>query len=292
MSQSSMKNPHGAGFCHMDVTKEIFSRGGKDFPARKQEKRMRLFFRQVGRALALVLVTLTLLPVQLLAVALLPRLAHRVPMLYHWLGARILGLEIAAAGAPSEARPLLIVANHVSWLDIPLITAALPVSFIAKREVQGWPVFGLLARLQRSVFVDRTRRQQSKAANREIAGRLLAGDAMVLFAEGTSSDGSGVLPFRSALIGAAAEACARCAAGKIFIQPLAVTYAGEAARAAPWHGEMNLLPHFAEVLRTPALRAVLSWGEPIAYSGQSDRKLIAKELEEEVRALALAARAE
>lgn len=253
---------------------------------------MRSFFRQITRAAALTLLTLTLLPVQLAAVALMPRLARRVPVFYHRMGARILGLGIGAVGAPSAARPLLIVANHVSWLDIPLITAALPVSFIAKREVQGWPVFGLLARLQRSVFVDRTRRQQSTAANSEIATRLLAGDAMVLFAEGTSSDGSDVLPFRSALIGAATEACAKWPAGKIFIQPLAVTYVGEAHRAAPWHGEMDLLPHFAGVLRTPALRAVLSWGEPVAYSGQSDRKLVAKELEAEVRALALAARAE
>jgi 1-acyl-sn-glycerol-3-phosphate acyltransferase len=252
---------------------------------------MRSYFRQAARAAALAWLTLALLPVQFAAHALMPRLARRIPVLYHRLGVRILGLKIDVVGAPSPARPLLIAANHVSWLDIPLITAALPVSFIAKREVQGWPVFGLLAKLQRSVFVDRTRRRQSTVANSEIAGRLLAGDAMVLFAEGTSSDGSGVLPFRSALIGAATEACARRPAGKILIQPLAVTYVGEAARAAPWHGEMDLLPHFAEVLRMPALRAVLSWGEPVACSGQTDRKQLAKELEAEVRALALAARA-
>ncbi len=256
----------------------------------KTSEPMHSFFRQAGRAAALALVTLLLLPVQLVAVALLPRLARRVPVLYHRLGARILGLDIRAVGAPAGARPLLIVANHVSWLDIPLISAALPVSFIAKREVGGWPVFGLLAKLQRSVFVDRMRRQQSAAANSEIAGRLLTGDAIVLFAEGTSSDGNSVLPFRSALIGAAAEACAKSAAGKIFIQPLAVTYVGEAHRIAPWYGDMDLLPHFAEVLRAPALRAVLSWGDPIAYSGQTDRKQVAKELEEEVRVLSRPAR--
>jgi 1-acyl-sn-glycerol-3-phosphate acyltransferase len=179
----------------------------------------------------------------------------------------------------------LVVANHVSWLDIPLIGAALPVSFVAKEEVKSWPVFGWLAKLQRSVFIDRTRRQKSAAANSEIAARLLAGDAIVLFAEGTSSDGKDVLPFRSALIGAATEACVRLPAGKIFIQPLSISYAGEARAVTPWYGDMDLVPHFIRVLRMPRVQAILSWGEPIAYSGQSDRKEVARELEEEVRAL-------
>jgi 1-acyl-sn-glycerol-3-phosphate acyltransferase len=253
---------------------------------------MRLFFRQAARMVALILLTLALLPVQIVAVALLPRFARSVPVLYHRVGARILGLDIGAIGRVADARPLLIVANHVSWLDIPLIAAALPVSFIAKHEVRDWPVFGVLAKLQHSVFVDRTRSRQSAAANSEIAERLLAGDVMVLFAEGTSGDGHDVLPFRSALIGAATQACARMPAGRICIQPLAVTYVGEARRVAPWYGEMDLVPHFAEILRAPALRAVLSWGEPVAYSGQSDRKQVAKKLEAEIRMLVRRVRAE
>lgn len=246
---------------------------------------MRPFFRLAWRLAALGLLTLILMPVQLAAVAIFPRTARKIPTLYHAWGARILGLNVCEIGKPAAARPLLIVANHVSWLDISLITTALSVSFIAKREVKSWPVFGLLARLQRSVFVDRTRPRQSADANSEIAGRLLAGDAMVLFAEGTSGDGRDVLPFRSSLIGAATEACARLPDGRVFIQPLAVTYVGEAGHIAPWYGDMDLVPHFGRVLRVPALQAVLSWGEPIAYSGQSDRKLVAKELEEEVRTL-------
>ena len=241
--------------------------------------------------MALALLTLPLMPLQLAAVALFPRFAGAIPGLYHRLGARILGLRIRVQGMPAAQRPLLIVANHVSWLDIPAIASALPVSFVAKQEVGSWPVFGWLAKLQRSVFIDRARRQQSASANDEIAARLIAGDAMVLFAEGTSSDGSGVLPFRSALIGAATSACARLPAGKMFIQPLAIAYVGEAASMAPWHGDMDLVPHFSEVLRAPALDAVLSWGEPILYSRQSDRKAAAKELEEEVRALARRAHA-
>jgi 1-acyl-sn-glycerol-3-phosphate acyltransferase len=275
----------GAGFLSHGCNKRNFLYARKRFPVTAARNRMSSFFRQAWRLTALAVLTVALLPLQLVAVAWLPKLARRIPLFYHRAGRRILDLQVGMENAPSGARPLLIVANHVSWLDISLISAALPISFVAKEEVKSWPVFGWLAKLQRSVFVDRTRRQKSVVANSEIAVRLLAGDAIVLFAEGTSSDGKDVLPFRSALIGAATEACARLPAGRIFIQPLSVTYAGEARAVVPWYGDMDLLPHFFRVLRMPRMQAILSWGEPIAYSGQSDRKEVARELEEEVRAL-------
>ncbi len=262
------------------------------FPVTSVRIRVGSFFRLAWRLAALALLTTALFPLQLVAVAGLPKLARRIPLVYHRTGRRILNLQIASEGVPAAARPLLIVANHVSWLDISLISTALPVSFVAKEEVKSWPVFGWLAKLQRSVFIDRTRRQKSAAANGEIASRLLVGEAIVLFAEGTSSDGKDVLPFRSALIGAATEACARLPAGRIFIQPLSVTYAGESSEIVPWYGDMDLVPHFSRVLKMPRLQAVLSWGESIAYSGQSDRKQVAKELEEEVRALTRRAHAQ
>jgi 1-acyl-sn-glycerol-3-phosphate acyltransferase len=246
---------------------------------------MKSSVRLAYRIAALILLTVTLLPVQVVAVILFPPLARRVPTFYHRLGTCILSVAIRVQGAPSPSRPLLIVANHVSWLDISVITATGPVSFIAKREVRNWPVFGLLARLQRSIFIDRERRQKSGAANSEIADRLLAGDEIVLFAEGTSSDGKDVLPFRSTLIGAAAQACERLSAGTVFIQPLSIVYNGEGCEIAPWHGDMDLLPHLVRVLRAPKLDVVLHWGESVPYFVQSDRKQIAKKLEGDVRAL-------
>ncbi len=242
-------------------------------------------FRLAYRVAALALLTMALLPLQIVAVALTPQLARRIPVLYHRLGTRFMGVAVRVQGVPSPSRPLLIVANHVSWLDISVITTTSPVSFIAKREVASWPVFGLLAKLQRSIFIDRERRQKSGAANSEIAARLIAGDAIVLFAEGTSSDGKDVLPFRSALIGSAAQACERLPAGMVFVQPLSVVYTGEGRKIAPWHGDMDLLPHLVRVLRVPKVDAVLHWGEPIPYFVQSDRKQIAKKLEGDVRAL-------
>jgi lyso-ornithine lipid O-acyltransferase len=228
------------------------------------------------------------LPFQIAAVALKMRAARKIPVLYHRLACQIVGLKVHMQGTETTERPLLIVSNHVSWLDISTITSVASVAFIAKREVASWPVFGLLAKLQRSIFVDRERRLRSASTNQEIATRLLDGDAVVLFAEGTSSDGTGVLPFRSALIGAAAQAIDDSAgSARVFLQPLSIVYTGAAGAIVPWHGTMDLIPHFVSVLRAPRLEAQLIWGEPVPYEATTDRKLIAKKLETDVRALRL-----
>jgi lyso-ornithine lipid O-acyltransferase len=251
-------------------------------------KPMISLLRLLVRAASLSIVTVALLPLQIVLAAIGARGARRIPVLYHRLVCRILSVRVREIGDFSATRPLLIVSNHVSWLDISVITSAGPVSFVAKREVASWPVFGLLAKLQRSIFVDRERRLKSVTTNSEIAGRLLGGDAIVLFAEGTSGDGKDVLPFRSALIGSAAQALSLTPkAPRVFIQPLSVAYTGAGREIAPWHGDMDLLPHLASVLRTPKIEAVLSWGDPVVYDARTDRKEMARRLESEVRALTL-----
>lgn len=244
--------------------------------------------RLLVRAAALSIVTAALLPLQIAAVRISARGASWVPVLYHRLVCRILSVRVREIGTFAPARPLLIVSNHVSWLDISVIASTGPLSFVAKREVSTWPIFGLLAKLQRSVFVDRERRLKSASTNEEIASRLLSGDAIVLFAEGTSGDGKSVLPFRSALIGSAAQALS-LEAPRIFMQPLSVTYIGAGREIAPWHGDMDLLPHLAKVMRARRMEAVLSWGPPVAYGMQTDRKEMTKVMENEVRALTLRA---
>lgn len=253
-------------------------------------KRTIYIFRLLSRAMVLSIVTAVLLPLQLIAVAVSKRVATWVPTLYHRLVCHILSVHVREIGRCASARPLLIVSNHVSWLDISVITSTGPLSFIAKREVANWPVFGLLAKLQRSIFVDRERRLKSADTNREIASRLRDGDAIVLFAEGTSGDGKNVLPFRSALIGSAAQALSLSPeASQVYLQPLSVAYVGPGGEIAPWHGDMDLLPHLARVLRTSKIEVVLSWGAAVAYDAQTDRKAIARMLENEVRALTLRA---
>lgn len=127
-------------------------------------------------------------------------------------------------------RAVLYVSNHVSWADIVVIGSVAPVAFVAKREVASWPLVGVTAKIQRTVFVDRTRRHQAAVAVADIVKRLKDGLSVVLFAEGTSSDGNRVLPFRSALLGAVEEASAH--AGNILIQPMSISYTG--CTASPW----------------------------------------------------------
>jgi len=217
-----------------------------------------------------------------------------IPVVYHRMICALIGVRVHVVGARSTEYPLLVVSNHSSWLDIPVITAVAPVVFVAKREVASWPIFGLLAKLQRTVFVDRTRRHKTAEVNAEIARRLAEGDPVVLFGEGTSSDGNRVLPFRSALIGAARDALAEARhAGRVYIQPLSVAYAGllgfpmgrQHRPAAAWYGKLDLLPHLAAVIRRGAFDVVVTWGEPIAYDGTADRKTIAREAEATVRKL-------
>jgi len=152
--------------------------------------------------LAFAILTLVLLPFQLIGIAFRLPLQRGIPFIFHRVLCALIGVRIREIGQRSTDFPLLILSNHASWLDIVVITSLTPVVFVAKKEVAGWPIFGWLAKLQRTVFIDRERRHRTGAATQEIAERLIGGDAVVLFAEGTSSDGNRILPFRSALIGA------------------------------------------------------------------------------------------
>lgn len=249
-------------------------------------------------ATATALLTLLLLPAQLVAIALRLPLQRHLPMLYHRAICALIGVRIRKVGLRSPDRPLLVISNHASWLDICVISAVAPAVFVAKQEVAGWPVFGWLAKLQRSIFIDRERRSRTADATGEIAERLIGGDTVVLFAEGTSNDGGRVLPFRSALVGAAHRALAQSAhASSVTVQPLSVAYVdmaglpiarGERCRVA-WYGDTDLLPHLREVLARGAIDVVVSWGEPIGCGVDADRKAIARDAESAVRRMTSAA---
>ncbi len=241
---------------------------------------------------ALALFTLVLIPVQWLAVRFNWPLRRSLPVFYHRTVCRIIGFRVNVIGERMAQHPLMIVSNHVSWADISVITSVAPVVFIAKSEVARWPIFGLLAKLQRSVFVDRNRRHKTGDVNAEIAQRLAEGDPVVLFGEGTSNDGNRVLPFRTALIGAARDALAEAEhTGRVWIQPLSLAYTsllglplGRKHRPLiAWYGDMDMLPHLTAILRTGALDVTLTWGTPVPYDETSNRKEIARELEQAVR---------
>jgi lyso-ornithine lipid O-acyltransferase len=243
-------------------------------------------------ALAFLAFTLVLLPFQLIGLVFDLRLQRTIPHVYHRVLCVLIGVRIREVGTRSTASPALILSNHVSWLDICVISALAPVVFVAKSEVARWPVFGWLARLQRTIFVNRQARHRTGAATREIAGRLLGGDAVVLFAEGTSSNGSRVLPFRSSLVGAVHHALgAGTHHTHVTVQPMSLAYVGfdglpigRALRErVAWYGDADLIPHLLQVLASGAVDVTVSWGEATAYDMSADRKAIARDAERSVR---------
>jgi 1-acyl-sn-glycerol-3-phosphate acyltransferase len=180
---------------------------------------------RAGFVLALFfLLTMPLMPFQLLLVRTRSRYARTFPHWYHKQVCRLLGVRIKLDGVLAPGRPVLLIANHVSWLDIPVLSAVAPLSFIAKQEVAAWPFVGWLAKLQRSVFIDRGRRAAVAEQASEIAQRLEQGETIVLFAEGTTGDGFRVLPFKSSLLGAALPTRLRPHRPDIAVQTLAIAY--------------------------------------------------------------------
>ncbi len=236
--------------------------------------------------------TVPLMPVQAALLRLDPRLARRFPNWYHRRVCRLLGLRIHIDGEVATDRPVLLIANHTSWLDIPVLSAVAPVSFVAKKEVAGWPFVSSLARLQRSVFVDRTRRTAVGKATGDILARLAQGDTIVLFAEGTSSDGNRVLPFLTSLF-AAAKPSARDAVEPTdaVVQTLSLVYTrlhgiplGRADRPrVGWYGDMEMRSHAWHVLKAGPLDVEIRVGPPVPLTSFADRKDLARHSEAQIR---------
>src|SRR5215510_11589411 len=141
--------------------------------------------------------TLPLMPLQLLLLATGSRYARTFPHWYHRQVCKIAGIRLNIDGNVAKDQGVLLISNHVSWIDITVLSAVAPVSFVAKQEVASWPFVSWLAKLQRSVFVDRNRKSEVTGKANEILERLKSGDHVVLFAEGTSSDGNAVVPFKT-----------------------------------------------------------------------------------------------
>jgi 1-acyl-sn-glycerol-3-phosphate acyltransferase len=182
----------------------------------------------------------------------------RAALLYLRFARGLLGLHFNLEGAPAEPGPALLVSNHVSWADIFVLGSAFPVSFVAKAEVAGWPVLGWLVRQHGTVFVDRTRRSQVGEQRNAIAERLRRGGSVLLFPEGTSSDGRQVLPFKSALF-AAVDSLG------VPVQPITLDWVSVGGRpvdsanraSIAWIDDMELLPHIWGLLLAGGAQARL-----------------------------------
>jgi lyso-ornithine lipid O-acyltransferase len=202
----------------------------------------------------------------------------------------LLRIRVRVNGDPVRGRAMLFVSNHISWVDIVAIGSIAPVAFVAKREVASWPLVGITAKLQQTVFVDRARRHQTGDAVAEIVKRIERGVSVVLFAEGTSSDGNRVLPFRSALLGAVEEATSN-GGDNILIQPMSICYTGQHGipmgrqhrPLVAWYGDLDFMPHIRAFIEQGAVDALVTYGEPIPADRDTDRKTMTKRLEGAVR---------
>jgi lyso-ornithine lipid O-acyltransferase len=229
--------------------------------------------------------TFLLMPVQAFGLALRRPGTATFPRFYHRGCCRILGLRVRRIGRATTARPVLFAANHISYLDITVFGSLIAGSFVAKTEVARWPLFGWLARLQRSVFIDR--RVRSTARQRDsIAGRLAAGDALILFPEGTSGDGNRVLPFKSALFSVADHG----AVGPVAVQPVSIAYTrldgmpiGRCLRPLfAWYGTMTMAPHLWTVLGLGTVEIVVEFHPSTTLAACGSRKALARYCQERV----------
>jgi lyso-ornithine lipid O-acyltransferase len=238
--------------------------------------------RAIRRGVLAVLWTLLACPVQAVMLA-LPGRGKVVFARLYWAGiCRCIGLRVRRMGPPPQrsqvaGRRVVFVANHCSWLDIPLLGGRLEACFVSKDEIAHWPGVSVIARLGRTVFVSRTRGATGRERD-DMRARLTAGDNLLLFAEGTSSDGSRVLPFRSAFFSIAAGE------DPPLIQPVSVVYDRLAGLATgrnrrpvfSWYGDMDLARHFWQFAQWTGTRATVVLHPPLDPRDFADRKALAQ----------------
>jgi len=220
-----------------------------------------------------------------LLLTLAPRKRHHIAKLFFRGCSALTGLRLNISGKVGDG-VVLFAANHASYLDIPVLGATIDGGvFVAKSEVAKWPLFGFLARISRTVFISRnsTDAAQQRAL---LAGRMNKGSSLILFPEGTSTDGSHTRPFKSTLF-AALDDVKRDA----WVQPVSIIYArhrggelmSQAARENyTWFGEMTLAPHLLNVFGAKGCEIDIMFHEPLNAGDFSDRKQLARSCEEAV----------
>lgn len=206
---------------------------------------------------------------------------------YQWLN-EIMGVRVNVIGQPVKNEPCLLIANHSSWQDILLLGSTSQLSFVAKHEVSTWPVIATLAKMARTVFVDRTKRQAAGDTKNEMQRRLEAGETLVLFPEGTTSDGTEVLPFKTSLFGASQLEVD----GKhIKVQAVTIAYQrvwgmpiGRHTRSSfSWPGDVELGPHLWSNLKSGPLDVTICFHSPTDIDEAGGRKVLAKQCQEQVQ---------
>ena len=238
---------------------------------------------------------LILIPIQFVITRL--GLFWNVPtILFHKLGCIFLGIRVKTIGEPLHNRPTLLLSNHISWTDIIAIGSVADVTFVAKTGVRNTFFVGFMASLQRTLFVDYNRRQDAQRTSAEMAKRLAANSAVLLFAEGHRDLGTHVQPFRSALVGAAQAAMEESGAKDVAIQPVTIAYTHLQGLPVSRNERsgisgMNARGFKAVVtnLLTSGMKDVtIAFGAPIPLGPETDRKVVTKLAEVQVRRMLVA----
>jgi len=189
------------------------------------------------------------------------------------------GVALEIRGAPPASGPILLVANHISWLDIVVLHAARYCRFVSKANVRHWPLIGPLATGAGTLYVERESRRDAMRVVHRMVDALRQGDVLAIFPEGTTSDGSGVLPFHANLLQAAIAADAP-------VQPLGLVFlqAGGRSEAPAYVGDDSLIASIWRTLCTPDLRAVVVFGEAQHAAGR-DRRAWSRDLRDAIVAI-------
>jgi 1-acyl-sn-glycerol-3-phosphate acyltransferase len=214
--------------------------------------------------------------------------AYVIPHIWHKAVCHIFQIRIKIKGIPNKNVQTLFVSNHLSYLDIPVIGSTLKASFVAKKDVASWPVFGFLSKLQQTAFIDRSRSAAIKEAG-ALGTMLQAGKSLILFPEGTSTDGRMILPFKSSLFSLAL----RDSDENLKIQPFTVSICladGHPPKTQDerdlyaWHRDMTteLPAHLWRFAKTKGAEISLEFHAPLRAIEFSDRKILAKHCEDTV----------
>jgi len=212
--------------------------------------------------------------------------AYTIPRIWHKGVCRILGLRVSIEGTPCTDRQVIFVANHISYLDIPVIGSILKASFVAKGEVAGWPVFGFLSKLQQTAFISRSKTTLGRDKN-NLETMLKDGRSMIIFPEGTSTDGRTVVPFKSSLFSIALNDDGT----DIWLQPMTLSLLsvnGQSPTDQPlrdlyaWYGDMTLAPHLGAFGKAGGAHIRVTFHEPVRARANPDRKYLAQTCYESV----------
>ncbi|PUE27574.1 1-acyl-sn-glycerol-3-phosphate acyltransferase [Limnohabitans sp. Jir72] len=188
------------------------------------------------------------------------------------------GIHLKVLGQPVLNGPALLVANHISWLDISVIHAARHCRFVAKSDIRNWPMIGTLATGCATLFIERTSRKDALRMVKDMADAMKDGDVVAVFPEGTTSDGRDLLPFHANLIQSAIQADAP-------VQPMSLKFinaaSGEPSYAPCYIGDDTLVGSMWRTLTASRITAVVHFGEPQTANGR-DRRAWAHDLRQDI----------